>query len=266
MSAPARRRFGWLITAMLLVAALANLAINPWCARYRSLLVMSGYDWATERDSLPHKLGVQAQLPLSDSGLYPLLVTFNADQEMSHWLNQPVRFTVDYTFAEFVPERGYSAIFDPEDPGYGAYLGAYYLQGMTRPLTESQVAAVTTFDQRALALPALGLDFADTTFTLSQISVASDAFAGQQWVSYSAAVSTNCPNHTPTKFLGSYLQFGTPPTSTSDYPLCGLMAKIYVSYLAEIDLTIGLYVLASGSAEITRLDDQVLRRAEILVR
>lgn len=261
---PRRRR--WLPVPVLVVLLLvANLAANPWFARYRSLAVMAGYDWSYQRDSLPADAGVRVDMPLAGSGLYPLMVTFNADEAMSNWLGQEVRFTVDFTFADFDPWQGHSAIFDPDDPRYGAYVGAYYLQGLGRASAAAEVAKVAEFDQRGFALPALGLGFDDSRFEILESTQQPVNFAGHDWNSHDALVRTNCPDHTPTGFRSSYLQFGTPPSTSRQYPECVLSARIEVTYLAEQDLSIGLYVMAASPAELDRLSEQVVRRSVLTV-
>lgn len=77
-----RRRWGWLAAGLALLV-LVNLAVNPWFARYRSLALMTGYDWWFERRSVPRETGVQVAMPLRGAGLYPLIITFNDDKGMS---------------------------------------------------------------------------------------------------------------------------------------------------------------------------------------
>ncbi len=226
-----------------MLVLLANLAFNPWFARWRSLALMAGYDQVYERDSVPHDAGVRAEMPLAGTGLYPRMITFNADSAMSAWLGSDVRFTVDFTFADFEPWRGYSAIFDPDDP---------------------EVTRVAEFDQRGFALPALGLGFAESQFDVLSSDAASVSFAGRDWTSYQAAVLTNCPEHTPDGFLASYLQFGTPPAADQQYPACRMAAQIDVTYLPAEDLTIGLYVMTTSEQETAALRDQVSLRTEII--
>lgn len=261
--ASGRPRRWRLLTAALGVALVLSLAFAPWLAKYRSLAVMSAYDWNYERTSLPHDAGVRVEMPLRGSGLYPLMITFNADQAMSHWLGEDVRFTVDFTFADFRAWQGHSGIFDPDDPLYGAYVGAYYLQGLGRAVSPTEVAQIAEFDQRGFALPALGLGFDDSRFEILESSVQPVRFAGLDWASHDARVRTNCPDHSPSGFLASYLQFGTPPRTSQHYPDCELWARIEVTYLAEQDLTIGLYIIAASPAEVDRLSQDVVRRSVI---
>lgn len=248
---------------VLLAIFVVLLTVLPWFARTRSLLVMTAYEWPFERSSVPSATGVEATLPLKGSGLYPLMVTFNADDGMSHWLDAPVNFTVDYTFADFRPWSGHSRIYEPDDPGYGGYLGAYYLHGYGRALSAREVGLIAEFDQRALALPALGLGFADNHFSTSQTQTSTTAFGGHEWTTYRAEVATNCPDHSPDGFLASYLQFGTPPATDRQYPDCTLASSIDVIYLAEQDVTIGLYVMAASQHEVDRLHAAVIERVSV---
>ena len=185
-----RRRWGWLAAGLALLV-LVNLAVNPWFARYRSLALMTGYDWWFERRSVPRETGVQVAMPLRDAGLYPLMITFNDDEGMSAWLGSQVDFTVEFTFADFGRWQPHSAIFEPGHPLYAAYVGSYYLKGRGRPLSADEVALVAEFDQRRLALPALGLDFDDNHFEVLDSSARPVNFAGRDWTSHDATVSTN---------------------------------------------------------------------------
>lgn len=258
-----RRRWRWLIS-LVVVVVLLNLGLNPWFARTRSVVVMAAYEWSFERSSVSATTGIRADLPLSESGLYPLMVTFNADEAMSRWLDANVSFTVDYTFADFRPWRGHSQIFEPDDPRYGAYLGAYYLQGYGRALTADEVGLVAQFDQRVLALPALGLGFPDNHFTIGQTQTSQTHFGGHEWTSHRAQVQTNCPDHSPDGFLASYLQFGTPPATGQHYPVCAMASRIDVVYLPEHDLTIGLYVMAPEVDEVDVLHASVIEQVAII--
>lgn len=264
MIAGRRWRWGWLAVGLALLV-LTSLAINPWFARYRSLALMTGYDWVFERRSVPRATGAQVAMPLRDSGLYPLMITFNDDAGMSAWLGAPVEFTVEFSFADFGRWQPHSAIFNPEHPLYAAYVGSYYLQGLGRPLSATEVALVAEFDQRWLALPALGLGFDDNRFEVVSSSSRPISFAGRDWTSHDATVSTNCPDHSPDGFRLSYLQFGMPPKTTQHYPACELTARIEVTYLPDLDLTIGTYIMAASSTELERLSQEVVHRSVVSV-
>lgn len=261
-----RRRRRWLVAVGIALILVGNLAVNPWCARWRSLILMSGYDWVYERDSVPHDSGVRAEMPLAGSGLYPRMITFNADAAMSAWLDDDVRFTVEFTFADFERWRGFSSIFDPDDRLYGAYVGAYYVQGLGRELTAAEVTGVAQFDQRRLALPALGLSSRNATFDVLDSSSSDVSFDDRDWTNYRALALTNCPAHTPDRFLISYLQFGKPPVSDQQYPPCEMSAQIDVTYLPAEDLTIGLYVMTTSQDETARLREQVSLQTRVIER
>lgn len=258
------RRRRWLLASALVGLVLVNLAVNPWLARYRSLAVMSVYDRSYERAALPRDTGVRVEMPLGGSGLYPIMITFNADEAMSRWLDADVRFTVDFTFADFAAWQDHSAIFDPDDPLYGAYVGTYYLQGLGRASSAAEVQRVAEFDQRWFALPALGLGFDQNQFEVLASSEQPVWFAGREWASHDALVRTNCPDHSPAGLRASYLQFGTPPRTPRQYPACELSARIDMTYLAAQDLTVGLYIMAASPAEVDRLSEQVVRRSVII--
>ncbi|MGI5951276.1 MAG: hypothetical protein ACOX61_05445 [Brooklawnia sp.] len=258
-----RRRYpGW-VGLILVVLLLVNLAVNPWLARHRSLAVMSGYDWWHQRNSVARDAGVHIDMPLRDGGLFPMLVTYNADEAMSAWLGEPVRFTVEFSFGDF--DGGHSTIFEPDHRLYGAYVGAYHLQGLGHAPSARQIGMVAEFDQRILALPALGLPSTAALFEIEQQSPASPvSFAGQEWTSHDAQVLTNCPDHSSAGFSPADLQFGRPPQTSAHYPLCRMTARIDVAYLAEHDLGIGLFIMATDADVVERLSSQVVRRAELV--
>ena len=212
---------------------------------------------------MPRQTGVAVEMPLRGSGLYPLMITFNADRPMSDWLGAEVSFTVEFTFADFAPRQGHSSIFDPGHPLYGAYVGSYYLHGLGRPLSTAEVARVAEFDQRMLALPALGLRLADNRFEVLATSTRPVGYAGLNWTSRDATVLTNCPDHSPDGFLLAYLQFGTPPRTDRHYPVCELAARIDVAWLPEHDLSVGTYIMAATGAEVDRMSAQVVQQATV---
>lgn len=257
-----KRRRRWIIS-LILAVSLAVLLLWPGMARARSLLVMAPYDWLHQANSVPARLGVQLELPLRDAGLYPRLITFNADQGMSGWLGREVGFTVDFTFADFPLFASHSPFYDPDAELYGAYLGSYYVHGLGTELNPTQVAKIAEYDQRALALPALGLPFADSYFEPTVTAQTQVGFAERQWTSYDAAVATNCPDHSPAGFRPAYLQFGWPPATDRQFPDCTLAARIEVTYLPEHDLNIGLYIMAPAAATVARLSEQVTRQVEL---
>ena len=246
--------------ALVIAVCLAAFWLMPGLARARSLLLMTGYDLFHKSQALSRDTNMEAHFTLSGHDLYPRLITFNADAGMSAWLEQPVRFTVAFTFGDFAPGSDHSRFYDPADELYGAYLGAYYLQGLGHDLGASEVAKMAEFDQRHLALPALGLPIAQSHFTVRDTQTWPQAFANLNWTAYEATVLTNCPDHTPTGFRPAYLQFGWPPSTDRQFPGCELAARITVTRLAEQDLTIGLFVLAPSRATMARLDSEVLNQ------
>ncbi len=106
---------------------------------------------------------------------------------MSAWLDYDVRFTVDFTFADFERWRGYSAIFDPDDRLYGAYVGAYYVQGLGRELTDAEVTRRRGVRSARACVARAGPEFAESaTFDVLDSSSADVSFADRDWTSYQA--------------------------------------------------------------------------------
>ena len=78
-------------------------------------------------------------------------------------------------------------------------------------------------------------------------------------------MSTNCPDHSPDGFQLSHLQFGTPPQTTQHFPVCELVARIEVTYLVDLDLTIGTYIIAANTAELEQLSEEVVHASVVSV-
>lgn len=265
---PAARRMRR--AGLLLILTLLLWLFAPFAARSRSLVIMTLYDRYCERDSIQHTRGIRTDLPLEGSGLYPLQVTFNAHAGLSSALGQDVRFSIDYTFADFPTSAGpvrrsSSAFYDPTSPLYGAYLGVYYVEGLGKALDPQTAFAVPAYDQQHLALPALGLPAAKTSFSADGITTGETTVSGtgsEPWTLYEADILTNGPEHEPDSFLPAYIQFGRPSGATEgDYPLRGMRGAVAGKYFAGKDLNIGLYVIARDQVVVDRLMDNVLRSA-----
>jgi len=56
-----------------------------------------------------------------------------------------------------------------------------------------------------------------------------------------------------------------PPKTTQHYPACELTARIEVTYLPDLDLTIGTYIMAASSGELERLSQEVVHRSVVSV-
>lgn len=251
--------FNWRLV-LLAVLVLLFVLLAPFTAKTRSIAIMSINDFYSERKSLPYELGLTLELPLKNMDFYPLMVTYNDDLGMSTWLGKPVRFTVDYAVADFSFLSSHSGIYDVENPLYNTYVGAYYLSGLGKPVDQQTVLQIASFDQRCLALPALGLDSEHAVFNAAEVRKENQriTLSGCDFDRYDAAIITNGPEHKKESFKTGYILFGDPPLATEQYPLRAMAGRIYVTYLDNLDLTIGLYILAKDDVILAQIDRQVL--------
>lgn len=254
-----------LLPLALVLILLALFVFAPFMAGPRSLAVVSAYDWYCEQSSLPTAVGLTLDMPIGNMGFHPVMVTFNDDPGMSSWLGRQVAFTVDYAVGSFGLFSSHSRFYEPQDPLYGAYVGAYYIRGLGSPADAQTVMNVAAFDQRCLALPALGLDTKDAVFQADDVNETNQniALAGYDWHRYDAAITTNGPEHTKTGSRSGYVLFGDPPPASQQYPLRQMAGRIYVTYFAGRDLTVGLYIIAKDASVIDQIDSQVLSKVRI---
>ena len=228
-----RRRWQKRLPALAaLLVCLLTLIFAPFTASLRTKIILPAYDFVCEQNSLPHKLGLSVQMPLDRLGFYPLMITWSDDTGMSQWLQKPVQFTVDYAVADFdfLSAHSHSRFYDRDDALYGAYAGAYYLRGLGGPTDPDTVMQIATFDQRCLALPALGLTTERSVFRAESIQKSATQLAGLTWQRYDASIVTNGPEHVKQGFQTGYILFGDPPPAKENYPpppngrphLCGI--------------------------------------------
>lgn len=254
------RLFGLLITILLIVV----FVFAPFTARNRSLIVMAVYDAYIEARSLPRDIGLNADMPLKAMDFYPIMITFNDDEGMSGRLGKPVRFTVDYTFADYDCLSGHSGFYDFANPLYNSYIGVYYLQGLGRQADQQAAFDIAEYDQRCLALAAIGLDYVDSKFEASGVkSSTAKNFAGYTWTCYDAAIITNGPEHVRTVFNTGYLQFGNPPKTSEHYPQRTMYGRIYITYFQEMDLNVGLYIIAKDTDILEKIDNSVISEVKL---
>lgn len=237
----------------------------PFTAGIRSLAAASVYDFFCEKQSLPEKLGIKLEIPLQNTEFLPLMLTYNDDRGMSAWLHKPVRFTVDYTAGGFEFLFDHSRFYDKNSALYNAYTGAYYLQGIGKPADKETILKVAAFDQRCLALPAIGLSTDQAVFEAFNIREHTETteISGCEWHRFDAEITTNGPEHTKKAFQTGYILFGCPPRATAEYPLRPMIGRIYTTYLKDIDLTIGLYVIAKDEYVLTKINREILLKARI---
>jgi hypothetical protein len=265
---PRKRRgpFRRLLPFLIVLFLLAVFLFAPFAAGMRAAVVIPVYDYFCERESLPQKLGLNVRMPLKNMDFNPVLITYNDDAGMSSWLGEPVSFTVDYAVAGFGFLSGHSYFYDKEHPLYNAYAGAYYVQGLGKPADREDVLGIASFDQRCLALPAIGLRTQDAVFEPVDIRKSSGPvkIAGYEWDRYDAVIKTNGPEHYRKSFHSGYVLFGDPPPSAEDYPLRETAGRIYVTYIKDLDLTVGLYILAKDASVVEEIDRKVVSGTQLI--
>ncbi|MDD2214942.1 MAG: hypothetical protein PHR21_10460 [Oscillospiraceae bacterium] len=267
---PRRHRRRWLSLGLVALALLLFLLL-PALAGPRAVLLMSAYDQLNERHSVARQSGVTVSLPLDTqimgTALLPVMNTFNASAGLSAYLNQTVTFSIDYAVAGFKPLAARSEFYNPDSPLYNSYLGCYYVGGLGRELTTTELMTVTAFDQTCLALPALGLATADSQFEATDLQTHTVTLAGQTWLQVDASLRTNGPLHHVRGFQTGYLQFGWPPAAAggqaTDYAPLAMYGRMYLLYLPDKDLNLALYAMTANQSALDQIDQQILRQVRL---
>ncbi|NJP41382.1 hypothetical protein HCH52_10005 [Oscillospiraceae bacterium HV4-5-C5C] len=265
-----RKRRRWFIPGLALLALLLFLLL-PAFAGPRAVLLMSAYDRLNERHCVARQSGVTVSLPLDTrimgTALFPVMNTFNASAGLSAYLNQTVTFSIDYAIAGFKPLAARSEFYNPDSSLYNSYLGCYYVGGLGRQLTSTELMAVTAFDQTCLALPALGLAAADSQFEATDLQTRAATLDGQTWLQADATLSTNGPLHHVQGFQTGYLQFGWPPADAggqaADYAPLSMYGRMYLLYLPDKDLNLALYAMTANQAALDQIDQQILQQVQL---
>lgn len=253
------------IVLIILIFSLVLLISSPSFAKTRSLIVMHTYNFYYQGSSIPKISGINLEVPVENMNYYPLLITFNSNEGMSSWLSTDVNFTVEFTFADF--NNGRSGIYDVNSPLYNSYLGVYYLEGFKQKITESIAHEIVEYDIRKLALPALGLPSHLSIFEIDgEITKTNDNINGLVWDKYLSKFKQNGPEHNRKKFLLSYLQFGSPPESISDYPVREMYGVLYTRYDINKDINICIYATAKDKTILTNIENEVIKKSEMIVQ
>lgn len=253
-----------LVVLAVMICLITAFLLLPFGARCRALLIMGTYDAVNGAASLPREAGLKVEIPHRNMDFFPIMLTCNANEGISRWLNTPVRFTVDYAIADFKPFSGHSGFYDESHPLYNAYTGVYYLQRLKKAADDQIAFDMAAFDQRCLALPSIGLNYADSVFEASEVICTAKRFAGYDWTCIDAAILTNGPEHTRTAFHAGYIQYGSPPETSLHYPARNMRGRIYLTYLNDLDLNIGLYIIAKDEAVLSEIDQKIISRARFV--
>lgn len=247
-----------------LVVMIGLSLIFTYNRRLLSITVMSIADAMLSRDSLPNKLGFSASMRLEGMPLYPIMVTFNDDIDMSARLGKDVGFTVEYTFADFNASPRHSDIYLPDAQLFGCYVGIYYLTGIGEQMTEHTAWSVAEFDVVYLAMPAIGLEPSEATFeVIGPEHHTMIHHSGLDWQVLKSPLSISGHNHNKRGFELGYLQFGTPPPSFQNYPVTSMVGVLHYTYLEAIDLNLALFAIAKDSKTLELLEHDILMQVEL---
>ncbi len=252
---------------ILLLAFSLVFLLTPFMARARSLGIMRIYDRYQDHNSIAEKEGIIVDIPYDKMDFYPLMVTFNDGDGLSRFIDKPVDFTVEYTFADFPKFKGHSNIYEETHPLYNAYIGVYYVKGYKSILSEDVALRVASYDARHLALPAVGMKKVDTVFDVSEITKTQDSlqFSKKDWKLYTAQITTNSHRHTSGEFSPGDLQFGKSPKTNSNYPLVQMEGRLYLTYLEDQDINLCIYVLVKDEETVIQIQEHIILNTIITI-
>lgn len=258
-----KRRWGVLLLFLLFLAALIFI-FAPFFAKDRALLSIGIYDRYQEANSIQEDIGLKIDYPLAEMNLFPMLVTYN-DEGLARYLGESIKFTVEYTFADFKHGKSYSQIYDQNDPLYNAYLGSYSLVGFGEKLSERDLMLISEYDMLHLALPAVGLSKDEGTFEiLEHEEMPQDVLISSYlFTIYESTVLTNGPEHHDGDFAPGDLLFGSSPETGEDYPLIRMKGKVYQYYFSEQDLNLIFYTFGKTDAVIQEFEEKIIRNIKI---
>ena len=267
----------------LLAGFLILWGLLPPFARSRALLILNLYDIAETNISRLKSLGTEVRIPyktpvaIGEKNYYflPVMNTYEASRGLSAKLGRDIGFIIDYAVADYEIgpagiRRGYSAFYEANHPLYSSYIGSYYLSGNNFPMDEVVAMSALEYDLRSLALPAIGLIAPKSTFKVEKTQETNHVeISGLTWTEYDAEINTNGPEHQPTGFQTGYLQFGLPPLELwkgPQYPKIKMYGRIYIIWLPEKNLSLGLYALASTHEALDALAETYLKQAVVSFR
>lgn len=260
-----RKRRGLFLLLLSTLLLLLSFLFLPCFSRDRALMALRIYDRYQEKDSVADALGMEISFPLESMRLFPLLSTYNDHEGISELLSRKVRFTVEYSFGDFVRDRGCSRIYLRDDPLYNAYAGVYLVRGFGESLREEELLRITGYDLQELALPSVGLAASQSTFLINDQRLHEEkvSFAGFTWTVFSSSLVTNGPEHAFREFSPGDIQFGRSPEVTKDYPLVPMEGRIYHTYLSRLDLNLALFILARNEQVLLSLEKEMISEMTI---
>lgn len=255
---------GGMLAAVLLVFCALVFLKAPYFARDRALLVIRIYDRYQEEQSVAKNLGMNISVPMKDTDLFPLLVTYN-DENLSRFLGKHIHFTVDYTFGDFKKGKGCSRIYDDNDPLYNAYLGYYSLTGLGKKITNEDLLLISEYDMLHLALPAVGLSPKEGIFEIQvQVKMPEELIlSSYAFTAYESVLRTNGPEHQGDIFAPGELLFGTSPSTPVNYPLHEMKGRVYLHYFEDLDLNLVFYTLGTSEALLDDFEKNILKKIDI---
>lgn len=258
------------------VALLAALGASPLWPYARSLAVMEVSSGLASRDSVMEAGSFTLELP-EISGWYPKVCTFCDDENFSLYIGEDAKLTILYCFPAFDLKTGSSVIFDPENPLYSSFYGAYavslasgepygFREGES---LEAAAAAVARYDYGNLVLRDFGLQWREQTFESSSAVVRSgvSCAGSDDWAIVDAQLLTNGLDHERKVFTRTYLQYGAPPGKcTAPFAPLTLECSIAVRFYPEYNAAVYLYAMSPDRAVTDNCMERLMEKTVIAAK
>lgn len=173
----------------------------------------------------------------------------------------PIQSLRYYIISPLSTSSGCSKLFDESSPYYSSFYGAYLVSrgdgtpfgfsAETAELDKNAVSLVAGFDFFSLVLDDFGLAAENRVFNYSVKSMDDGLhFVGSNgWTRIYSDITINGVNHKRNRFVGSYLQYGSPkfPVS-SDFAPVEMKSIVYAKYFSEWDVSVFFYVISPSEA------------------
>lgn len=272
------------ISAILATLMTVMILIMPPMRMALSMAVMGVYSALNSYDSLLADEDINIDMPgglaTKETDWYPFVMTFNADEGFSSFLEKPsARLTIMYNFPTFSSLNGCSRLFDSSSPYYSSFYGAYTVKtgddepfgfidnGGDLKLDLKSTAVVPKYDFQKLVLNEFGLDANNEVFEWEVVDFIDNVeYAGEEGFSRAdAKLKVNGCAHKPQGFTQSYLQYGI-PSFKADKPLeaVDMYGRVYGKYLSEKQVSVFFYILCADKEALEKCDEQILSKSRLI--
>ena len=239
---------------------------------------MSVYSLLESRDSVFEKSGISLKIPGGAStpkkDWYPFVMTYN-DDGFSGYTGRDTELTVLYNFGAFNHQTHCSEVFNEDAAYHGAFYGAYAIKthdGLSYgydadgALATEELADIFRYDMQVLVLNSLGC--IDPLFEYTVTGTSSETLFDMPFDVIDAEIATNSPLHRQTRFLRSYLQYGSPYLwgSKKDFKKITTYGRIYAKYLSQQDITICFYIIAPDPQVIADTAETIIKQSKLQIQ